>query len=264
MNCNICSRPTTSFARAILLRKFEVQYYRCGHCGFIQPETPYWLSESYADAISDLDLGTASRALENWRAVRPLILSSYDCNAKFVDYGGGYGLFVRMMRDSGFDFYRYDTYCENILAKGLDAEPDRHGQYELATAFEVFEHFVDPLKDVSEVLAYSRNIYFSTLLVPDPAPKPGEWWYYVLDHGQHVALYSRESLEFLAAKLGLRLYTNGTSHHLLTEKKLPLSVVKRVTNSRYSKVMAYMQRRKLNKPSLLMDDMERAGQHLKV
>jgi hypothetical protein len=42
---------------------------------------------------------------------------------------------------------------------------------------------------------------FSTLLVPEPAPKLEDWWYYGLEHGQHIAFYTRKSLAVLANSL---------------------------------------------------------------
>jgi hypothetical protein len=50
---------------------------------------------------------------------------------------GGYGMFVRLMRDGGFDFHREDPLCDNLFAQGFDRQDD--GTFELVTAFEVFE-----------------------------------------------------------------------------------------------------------------------------
>ena len=46
----------------------------------------------------------------------------FKSNGSIVDYGGGYGLLVRLMRNSGFDFYRYDPYCANFFAKGFEVD----------------------------------------------------------------------------------------------------------------------------------------------
>jgi hypothetical protein len=44
----------------------------------------------------------------------------FDANNRFIDYGGGYGLFVRLMRDAGFDYYWFDKFCDNVLSKGFE------------------------------------------------------------------------------------------------------------------------------------------------
>jgi hypothetical protein len=91
----------------------------------------------------------------------------------------------------------------------------------MATALEVFEHFEDPLGEAKKLLTYSDNLLLSTILLPAYRPRPGEWWYYALDTGQHISIYTKRSLKALAGRLNLRLYSNGRSIHLLTRKLLP-------------------------------------------
>jgi len=219
MLCKICSCATDRFAMARLLEKYPVQYFQCPQCGFTQTETPYWLNEVYAEAINDSDIGLVQRNIRLSKISKVVICSFFHPNARFIDYGGGYGLFVRLMRDAGLDFYRFDKFCPNLFAKEFEAEG--FGQYELATAFEVFEHFVNPLEDAEGILRFSNNILFSTQLMPPHNPKPDAWWYYGLDHGQHVALYTRKSLALIAQRFGLNLYSDGRQLHLFTEKRLP-------------------------------------------
>ena len=130
-------------------------------------------------------------------------------------------MFVRLMRDKGMRFYRYDPLCENLFANSLDADFTGKERYELATAFEVFEHLTDPLDEIQRVLRVAPSIFFSTFLLPPERPKPQEWWYYGLEHGQHVSIYSRKSLEIIGEIFGLRLYSNGHSYHLLTDRSIP-------------------------------------------
>lgn len=209
------------FGDAQLLARHTVQYFRCQDCGFIQTEEPYWLEEAYSQKITDSDIGLVDRNLRLAMVSRALISIFFNAGAKFLDYGGGYGLFVRLMRDAGYDFYLWDKYASiNLFAKGFEAELSDHSAYELVTAFEVFEHLVAPLEDIETMLACSRNIFFSTVLVPPEAPKLGDWWYYGLEHGQHVSFYSRDSLVYLAKRFNLNFISNGGSLHFLTERKI--------------------------------------------
>jgi hypothetical protein len=89
------------------------------------------------------------------------------------------------------------------------------------TAFEVFEHLNHPLEELTSMLRFSKNILFSTELLPAQAPPLGQWPYYCLEHGQHVSFYTSTSLSALARRLNVRLYSNGRSLHLFTEKKIP-------------------------------------------
>lgn len=224
MRCKICKLEPHKFAEARILNKYDIQYFQCSNCEFIQTENPYWLEEAYSEAIAFSDVGLVYRNTIFAQLSSNIILNVFDHNSRFLDYGAGYGLFVRMMRDAGFDFYWNDKFCKNLFAQGLETDKQSNQSYELVTAFEVFEHFIDPLLEIENILEFSRNILFSTELLPADNPKPGEWWYYALEEGQHISIYTNKALSIIAEKFELNLYSNGSSLHLLTEKKLsPLS-----------------------------------------
>lgn len=220
MNCKICGAISDAFANGKILSEYLISYYQCKHCGFIQTEEPFWLEESYSQAINDSDIGIVSRNIEHARLSKTIISIFFNSGARFVDYGGGYGMFVRLMRDYGFDFYRSEKYCQNLFAKGFDLEEPSYDTFELLTSFEVFEHFLDPVTELDNLLKLSPNILFSTALIPPSNPKPEEWWYYGLDHGQHISFYTVKSLQYLANSKGLNLYTNSRNLHLFTKKKM--------------------------------------------
>lgn len=215
MNCRICDTETEFFSDAKILFKYDIKYYKCPNCGFVQTETPYWLDEAYSEVINKSDIGLIQRNLEASKITKSIIKYHFNSKAKFLDYGAGYGIFVRLMRDYGYDFYWTDRYCENIFAKEFEASSEK---YELLTAFEVFEHLKNPLEELKQMLFYSDNILFSTFVMPSNYPKPQEWWYYALDHGQHISLYSIKSLDLLAKKFDLKFYSNGKNIHLFTKE----------------------------------------------
>src|SRR5436190_23438415 len=84
-----------------ILGKYDVEYFKCPKCGFIQTQKPFWLPEAYSSAITALDLGLASRNFDNRSRLEPLLWQLFDKKAKYVDIGGGYGLLTRLMRDIG-------------------------------------------------------------------------------------------------------------------------------------------------------------------
>ncbi|MEC4989593.1 MAG: glycosyltransferase [Oscillatoria sp. PMC 1068.18] len=218
MKCNICQSQTYQFSNAKILNKYNIDYFQCSNCGFVQTEEPFWLKEAYSQAIASSDVGLVYRNLNFAKIVSGIIFHNFDHNANFLDYGAGYGLFVRLMRDAGFNFYWEDKFCQNIFAKGFESTKDR--KYELVTAFEVFEHFVNPLSEIENILKYSQNILFSTELLPSTNPKPNQWWYYALEEGQHISLYTKKALLIIADRFNFQLYSNDSSLHLLTPKKL--------------------------------------------
>ena len=157
-------------------------------------------------------------------------------------------MMVRLMRDAGFDFYRSDLYCKNLFATGFDAPGEARG-FELLTAFEVFEHLVSPRKELAAMLEFSSSVFLSTNLLPDPAPPLDRWWYYGLEHGQHIALHTRKSLEKLGSLHGLGLVSDGGNLHLLTPKTISEKLYRLVLH-RGSRFINLLKRR----PSLLLSD----------
>ncbi len=219
--CRVCGQPTTLHARARLLDRHDIRYERCPTCGFIQTEQPYWLAEAYSEAIAASDIGLLRRNFILSAVTQSVIRSFFNPRARFVDCGGGYGALVRLMRDAGYDFWRHDPMCANLFARGFDTTPSAQPDRELVTAFEVFEHLVNPHEEIAKMLSFSHNILFTTLLQPTPAPQPADWWYYCLDTGQHVALYTRSALEALGRAHGLKLVSDGHHLHLFTPRDIP-------------------------------------------
>jgi len=254
VNCNICSYQSIPWGTALILGKYNVSYYRCAKCGFVQTDSPFWLNEAYSSAITKSDIGLVNRNLILAKITQSLILSVFDCNSDFIDFGGGYGLLVRLMRDAGMHFYRHDKYCENLFAKGFDAPDKTDKTYEMLTAFEVLEHLPDPLIEIEKMLKYSSSIFFSTILLPKNNPKPGEWWYYGVEHGQHVSLYSRASLDIIASTFNLKLYSHGNSFHLLTTKSISPLWFSVVCRSRIAPLIRMSLATRLNSKSLIQTD----------
>jgi hypothetical protein len=228
----------------LLLGRHQVQYFRCDNCEFIQTELPYWLDEAYTAAITKSDLGLVGRNIVFAAVCKALIDRFFNPDASFVDYGGGYGMFVRLMRDEGYDFYRYDKYCDNLFASGLDVDEHSDRHYELVTALEVFEHLVNPMEEIAQMLRFSKSIFFTTELVPPSNPRPGEWPYYGLEHGQHLSLYTLKSLQTIADHFGVKLYSNHTSLHLLTEKTISPQVFRLILHRKVARAVNIFSRRR--------------------
>jgi glycosyltransferase involved in cell wall biosynthesis len=249
LKCKVCESDSHTFAQSILLGKYEVDYFQCCNCGFIQTEEPYWLEEAYSDVIARTDVGLVFRNNNLSRQAAHIIFHLFNHDAKFLDYGAGYGLFVRMMRDLGFNFYWSDKYCTNLFAKSFELDEAASDCYELVTVFEVFEHFVNPIEEIENILKFSQNVLFSTELLPENNPKPNEWWYYAPHEGQHISIYTLKTLSLIADKYDLNFYSNGSSLHLITEKKLLPDLFNTLCQS---------QPEALNKKSLLQSDYSKA------
>jgi hypothetical protein len=250
LNCNICKNEITLIFSRIVLKKYEVNYFKCNSCGFIQTEDSFWLNEAYSEAITNQDIGLISRNLNYSKITKVLIkFLNIDNELNFLDYGGGYGMFVRQMRDFGYKFLRYDIYCDNIFAKNFEGDLKSH--YNMITAFEVFEHLVNPFDTIKQLLNITDILLFSTEIQPNNSKEIEKWWYIMEETGQHISLFSLQSLKFIAEENKCFYYTNKKDLHIFTKKKISKLKVLFIMNKYCRKTADLLL---TNKQSLLMAD----------
>jgi len=232
--------------------KHVASYRSCGNCGFIFAPDPYWLQEAYSSAITCTDIGTVSRTESCSLATKAVIDLFYHSAASFLDYGAGYGMFVRRMRDLGYNFSAYDTHCRNMFAEdfALDSLDGKH--FDLTTAFEVLEHLENPIEVIAKIFAHSDNLLATTEIVPNPVPRLADWWYFAPEHGQHISFYARKTLGIIAAKSKRFFYSNNNLH-LFSIKPINEFIFHRATRTRNAQWLGLWRRRK----SLLEEDFQK-------
>ncbi len=230
MKSKITGGGTKFLFKKKILNKYDVDYYQCIETGFIQTEDPYWLGEAYSSAITKLDIGLPYRNQLQSNLLSKLINKYFDNEKEYLDYAGGYGLFTRLMRDKGFNFFHSDIYCDNIFAEFFEADLNNlNKKFELITALEVFEHMNNPLKEIEKLFSYSDSILFSTELHSEKNIPIENWWYFSFETGQHIAMFNLQTLEYLANKYGCNFYSDGSTTHLFTFKKFasnPFNIVR--------------------------------------
>lgn len=154
---------------------------------------------------------------------------------KYLDYGGGYGILVRLVRDYGFNFLWSDKYCENLFSNIFVADDNKNTKFGAITAFEVFEHLVHPLVEFEQFSKQTDVILFSTELSNRARVPLQDWWYIGPDHGQHIAIYHIKTLQYMADKFGLHLHSYKNLHMFSKEKYNP-TLYKLATTYRFSKI----------------------------
>lgn len=88
MKCKICNAEASSVFSALILNKYNVEYYQCPECEYLFTEEPYWLDEAYQNSICTIDIGYAARNLSLREDVLPII-AQIEENKGFLDWGGG-------------------------------------------------------------------------------------------------------------------------------------------------------------------------------
>ena len=213
--CQICNSVVNEIFTARVLNKYESKYDFCNACGYLTARNPFWLEESYSQAIANADTGLIVRNILNSRKLASILywVLGERGSEVYADYAGGYGMLTRMMRDYGFNFYWQDKFCENKLAIGFEYLTSV-GPCKAIVAAEVMEHLVDPLTYIKHIFeeTQAQTLFFTTDLFAGDPPQPSDWYYYSFATGQHIGFFQKSSLLTLANTLELQFYSSGNIH----------------------------------------------------
>jgi hypothetical protein len=214
--CKICGGSTRVTHRGTILTKYSVSYHLCADCEYWCTDEPFWLDEAYEQAITATDTGLVQRNITVARRLRAVLPRLFP-TGPYVDWAGGHGMLVRLLRDAGFEVYWQDRYAENLMARGFDW---------VATAVEVLEHTPDPLGFFRECMAGSgaEAVIFTQILHAggdDP-----NWWYLSPVTGQHVSFFSAVTLARIADRLGMHV-RSSSGLHVLSRSPVPTGRLRR-------------------------------------
>lgn len=254
--CPICNEEMAPAFSETILNKYKVQYFFCRSCNFLQTEKPYWLEEAYNDAIAINDTGLVQRNILLASKLAVYIYLNLKPRAFYLDIAGGYGMLTRLMRDFGFNYFWSDPYCNNLLAVGFEKESNSQ-PINAVSAFEVLEHIEYPVQFISEQFSRNkcRTLIFSTELMPNGAIPPKNWRYFSFSTGQHISFFSLNTLEAIAQKMGLHLYSFNNLHVLSNQKMRNSFLTRLLTNSYIAPACAFIIRALLG--SKTISDSER-------
>lgn len=201
--------------KRLLLAGVPIYYALCGACGFcFAPQMHVWPLDKFEALIYNDDYVLVDPDHLNVRP-RANALRSMFPNAsgiRHLDYGGGRGLLAKLLRESNWQSASYDPFVDRTT------RPAQLGEFELITAFEVFEHVPDVqalMSDLRSLLSTDGLILFSTLLSDgkiNPEQRLG-WWYASPRNG-HISLFSRKSLAILAQNSGFNFGSFSDGFHV--------------------------------------------------
>jgi hypothetical protein len=212
--CRLCGEKSEEKFELFLLGKHKVKYYHCTNCRSLQAEQPYWLEEAYG-IVDLLDTGRATRTLVNFFIIPKLLeLLGAEMKSISVDFGGGSGLFARLMRDVGYDYHTCDKYGTSEFATGF-VWSDLQKKVNVLSLFEVAEHFPSPAADWDVIFKMDPEIVIgTTTLYNGEGP---DWGYLIPNSGQHVFFYTPAALAILAQRNKRHAYLIGGYFIILKE-----------------------------------------------
>ena len=196
--CRLCGGETTPAFRAVVLGRHEADYVKCVRCESLQPAEPHWLEEAYRNEVrSAFDVGAASRILV-CQSLTYAVARLFRVRGRLLDFGGGDGLLCRLLRNVGFDAYTADKYSDVRYAKGFEAQLGPG--FELVTAYEVLEHFLDPRAELASLFEGKPRLVLATTGLY--RGEGADWPYLAKETGQHVFLYSPRAIRLIGERHG--------------------------------------------------------------
>lgn len=230
--CPICSRATSLFdvvdfnkacgdptASNIGLSGEAIYYARCTDCGFLYaPSLHAWSESQFLERIYNKDYiqfdGEYAEVRPRQNAQTIVQYFSHQRSGiSHLDYGGGNGLTSKLLRNDGWNSVSFDPFPSS------QTDITSLGDFNLITAFEVFEHVPDlhGMMNNLEKLLRPGGVVMLTTFLSDGQIKEGErlsWWYAAPRNG-HISLFSSKALRRLAGLHGFNVRHLNQSLHLL-------------------------------------------------
>lgn len=254
--CPICQEAMQPRFEVLILDKYHRHLLQCLGCDYLTVAGIDWLEEAYAESIAVTDTGIMMRNILFAQQIAIVLYGLFGRSGVFLDHAGGYGLFVRLMRDLGFDFSWWDRFSPNLAARGF--EDDRGRRYTAVTALEFLEHVPNPLGVLREFLGDRRAeaAILTTSLYRHGTVPGSEWSYYSFETGQHISFFTERTMATMAAKLGVRYVGHGNIHVFMKRPPAWLAWYLRLACSRLRPLILGFVKARM--PSLTLADHDRA------
>lgn len=214
--CNVCHAPMRFFEQC-----HDKDWLLCPSCGLLQ----YAVDEEEARRLDQGEPSGAKQPPESLVHRREaffcdLFLQGLGCSRVLL-YGAGWSLVPEYLLDRGVDAVGCDLWRPLIEERSAQLGPGRflhrdelpESAFDLISAFEVFEHFIDPLREVGllvDHLAEEGAIVGST-----------DFW-----HGGSLELHPNADASYWRHRTHVTAWTFSSMRHLARHFRLQASFFK--------------------------------------
>jgi hypothetical protein len=196
-----------------------IPYYECQRCHFVFANAfDHWTTEGWREHVYNDDYLLADppflseRPVRNARMIAGLFHRELQ-GISILDIGGGNGKMAEELGSSGANVESHDP----IYGHGTMPSNRR---FDLITSLEVIEHvphrrqfeWIRGVASLLQTTPYARILLSTELRQPHLSIS----WWYICPRNGHISIHSSRSLEILATRAGLDLFSINPSMHLLS------------------------------------------------
>jgi len=237
MPCKICGGPAPPYGVVdfnkscaefrglrLPLAGVPVRYGRCAECGFLFTDAfDDWSDDQFKAHIYNgeyliVDPDYEERRPRKCAEMVAALWARHKAQTRVLDFGGGNDVLCAVLRAKGFPIAKtYDPMVPDYALRP-------HGQFDLITCFEAFEHMPNPSAGIArmvECLTETGLVLYSTVVQPADFDACGLAWCYVGPRNGHISIFTRKALSIAWAGHGLKNFSFTDDLHLAFRKLPP-------------------------------------------
>lgn len=244
LKCKVCTGDSPFvFSREMTRPDFKrtMDFCKCNDCGYIFSDaldslTAEQWGEFYAYPLYlDFDPGAVTqRRKDRTKALIKHVEKKFGINKpKILHHGNGNCQSAVELLAEGYDVYTTFDHLENWSRSLSTTEAEWMGDFDIVCSIEVAEHFADPIAEFKQAISFlgSGGVFCGTTCMNNGISIQNmvkDDWHYTKPHtlnAGHVSLYSLESLEKIAKKIGCENHTEHGSNELRSVSHMPATSV---------------------------------------
>jgi SAM-dependent methyltransferase len=205
---------------------------KCLQCGliFMRPKlSAADLVREYSQAVDPVYLENIQARIDTFRYNLNEVRAHIKPGDRVLEIGSYCGAFLKVAREEGIDIVglepsRWAVQASSnvtdakVIRGTTDDVPRSMGNFDVITAWDVLEHFADPvaeLKKMHGILADDGTLLFSTLMIDNWFPKAmGQRWPWLMD--MHLFYFTESTIRQVLNQTGFEIIESRKYCHIVT------------------------------------------------